>query len=231
MEDNSGKKYVIELGDGFKLNGKTLYPVKGFNSLVFDDFGLSKLPEFDVEIERDKVYDAGFKDGSDYQYKIDSDTLTSLVNEQTKCYQNGYADGKMAYEDDYDRGLSDMYEAVCLILMPTHKRGLTDDEINHIFGTRIISNIFEMYEAADIIRMIKEYQEEIRVGDEVKIISDGIYGVVTNADYKDNIYLIFSDGSTCGGFESNGLQKTGNKFHIQDILKYIPRYDGGHHND
>lgn len=231
MEDNSGKKYVIELGDGFKLNGKTLYPVKGFNSLVFDEFGLSKLKSFDSEIERDKVYDTGFKDGSDHQYKIDSDTLTSLVNEQTKCYQNGYADGKMAYEDDYDRGLSDMYEAVCLILMPTNKRGLTDDEINHIFGTRIISNIFEMYEAADIIRMIKEYQEEICVGDEVKIIRDGLYGVVTNADYKDNIYLIFSDGSTCSGFESDELEKTGNKFKIKEILNHIPRYDGGHHND
>ena len=231
MEDNSGKKYVIELGDGFKLNGKTLYPVKGFNSLVFDDFGLSKLPEFDAEIERDKVYDTGFKDGSDHQYKIDSDTLTSLVNEQTKCYQNGYADGKMAYEDDYDRGLSDMYNAVCAILFPAGKTGLSDNEINQIFGTRMITDIFEMYDAEDIIRMIKEYQEEIRVGDEVKVIRDGIYGVVTNADYKDNIYLIFSDGSTCDGFKSDELEKTGNKFKIKEILNHIPRYNGGHHND
>ena len=143
MEDNSGKKYVIELGDGFKLNGKTLYPVKGFNSLVFDEFGLSKLKSFDSEIERDKIYDAAFQAGVDYQYSKDSESLTSLVNEQTKCYQKGYADGKMAYEDDYDRGLSDMYNAVCAILFPAGKTGLSDNEINQIFGTRMITDIFE----------------------------------------------------------------------------------------
>lgn len=231
MENNSGKKYVIELGDGFKLNGKTLYPVKGFNSLVFDDFGLSKLPEFDAEIERDKVYDAAFQAGVDYQYSKDSESLNNMAKRVADEYEIGRRTGKQESDIRYAEGLVDMYNAVCAILLPSNKNGLTDDEINHIFGTRIISNIFEMYEAADIIRMIKEYKEEIRVGDEVKIISDGIYGVVTNADCKDNIYLIFSDGSTCGGFDSDKLEKTGNKFKIKEILNHIPRYDGGHHND
>ena len=231
MEDNSGKKYVIELGDGFKLNGKILYPVKGFNSLVFDDFGLSKLPEFDAEIERDKVYDAAFQAGVDYQYSKDSESLNNMAKRVADEYEIGRRTGKQESDIRYAEGLTDMYNAVCAILFPAGKTGLSDNEINHIFGTRIITDIFEMYDAEDIIRMIKEYQEEIRVGDEVKIIRDGIYGVVTNADYKDNIYLIFSDGSTCSGFESDELEKTGNKFKIKEILNHIPRYDGGHHND
>lgn len=231
MEDNSGKKYVIELGDGFKLNGKTLYPVKGFNSLVFDEFGLSKLKSFDSEIERDKVYDAAFQAGVDYQYSKDSKSLNNMAMRVADEYEIGMRTGKQESDIRYAEGLADMYNAVCAILFPAGKTGLSDNEINQIFGTRMITDIFEMYDAEDIIRMIKEYQEEIRVGDEVKIIRDGIYGVVTNADYKDNIYLIFSDGSTCDGFKSDELEKTGNKFKIKEILNHIPRYDRGHHND
>ena len=41
---NTGDKFVIEIDSVFGgKNGEKLYRVKGFNSLVFDDYGLEKL--------------------------------------------------------------------------------------------------------------------------------------------------------------------------------------------
>lgn len=41
-------KYVLELSDKFMdENGNVLYKAKGFNSLVFDDTGITKLEKFD----------------------------------------------------------------------------------------------------------------------------------------------------------------------------------------
>ncbi len=65
-------KYIIELEDTpfTKQDGSRLYRVKGFNSLVFDDVGLSKLTPYDKRAivheayERGKVigYEEGFKE-------------------------------------------------------------------------------------------------------------------------------------------------------------------------
>ena len=56
---NAGDKFVIEIDSVFAgKKGALLYRVKGFNSLVFDDYGLEKLtaykePEKAVEPERE----------------------------------------------------------------------------------------------------------------------------------------------------------------------------------
>lgn len=55
----SGDKFVIEIESVFGgKNGEKLYRVKGFNSLVFDDYGLEKLtaykePEKEAEPEQE----------------------------------------------------------------------------------------------------------------------------------------------------------------------------------
>lgn len=48
-----GAKYIIEFEDDFFENreGEALARVKGFNSLVFDDYGLRKLTPLDVELK------------------------------------------------------------------------------------------------------------------------------------------------------------------------------------
>lgn len=60
---NAGDKFIIEIDSVFGgKNGEKLYRVKGFNSLVFDDYGLEKLtvykePEKATEPERGMVYE------------------------------------------------------------------------------------------------------------------------------------------------------------------------------
>lgn len=48
-----GDKFIIEIGEIFENKGKTLYRIKGFNSLVFDKNGLNKLSRY-VKVEKNK---------------------------------------------------------------------------------------------------------------------------------------------------------------------------------
>ena len=67
MQDVRGKddgmKYIIEIEDvPYVKRGKNaLYMAKGFNSLVFDQFGLDKLTPLDKELE--EAYQNGFEAG------------------------------------------------------------------------------------------------------------------------------------------------------------------------
>ena len=57
-------KYVIEIEDEpyVRRGKKALYMAKGFNSLVFDQFGLDKLTPLDKEL--DEAYQKGLHDGT-----------------------------------------------------------------------------------------------------------------------------------------------------------------------
>ena len=60
-----GDKFIIEIGEVFKATGtymacgESLYRVKGFNSLVFDDNGLNRLEKYEP------THVAGPADGHD----------------------------------------------------------------------------------------------------------------------------------------------------------------------
>ena len=70
---NAGDKFVIEIDSVFGgKKGEKLYRVKGFNSLVFDDYGLEKLtaykePEKATEPEQERTPAVGMV----YQYRED----------------------------------------------------------------------------------------------------------------------------------------------------------------
>lgn len=48
-----GDKFIIEIDEIFENKGKTLYRIKGFNSLVFDKNGLNKLSRY-VKVDKNK---------------------------------------------------------------------------------------------------------------------------------------------------------------------------------
>ena len=75
-----GNKYIIEIAqeyvpdyptklckDSLAEAPKKLYRVVGFNSLVFDEKGLSKLTPLDVAL--DYAYDTGYKEGIEEGHK------------------------------------------------------------------------------------------------------------------------------------------------------------------
>ena len=68
-----GDRFIIEIESVLKENGTTLYKIRGFNALVFDEVGLGKLAPMDSEtinlIDR-KSYKSGYNTGvSDGIYK------------------------------------------------------------------------------------------------------------------------------------------------------------------
>ena len=94
-----GKKYIIELEDkpfestALHIEGdEILYKVKGFRSLVFDEYGLAKLTEYDAEIDQESAYKKGLEDAwnaartiegmSRYEMVECFGTLPLLRNEQ-----------------------------------------------------------------------------------------------------------------------------------------------------
>ena len=55
MSYNIGDKFIIEIDSKMTRNGeRTIYGIKGFNSLVFDDEGLKRLTQMPDEIHQMK---------------------------------------------------------------------------------------------------------------------------------------------------------------------------------
>ena len=201
-------KYIITLEEmpferfhSYNVPSERLYRVQGFNSLVFDGNGLSKLTpytESNLEAIRDEAYEKGVQD-----------TKQHWVDAPRSC----------AYRLGYENGLKAAWDAARKI---STMDSPTRDEI---FGLVITSNIIDENSASEAIEKIRQYeheQEEIRVGDEViGIFSSGEHTkpfVITkgNSDYYFGIYS--DSGEFCqGGLK---LQKTGRNFpEIAEVLK------------
>jgi len=91
-------KYVIEINDNAMNDSCTpaLYRAKNFKTLVFDEYGLSKLTPFD-EIHK-KVWNEGYQVGT-------------LCNKH-KSYDKGYDEGyDVGVESGRDKGYIDGFEA------------------------------------------------------------------------------------------------------------------------
>ena len=88
-------KYVIEINDHAMNDPFTpaLYRAKGFKTLVFDEYGLSKLtPLADaigdiIKKEREEAYDTGMECG---YYKAHAE----CVAKSTRSYNDGFDDGE-----------------------------------------------------------------------------------------------------------------------------------------
>ena len=130
-----GDKYIIELEDKpfHKEDGDFLYRVKGFNSLVFDMTGISKLTPYtepDLEQVRKEAYQKGYETG----------------------YEDGYNEPGKNQQEAYQRGLADAWEAARKIAdMPY-------DEGERIFGVTGW-HIIEKRTADEVIEELKAREQ------------------------------------------------------------------------
>ena len=156
MKYNIGDKFLIEIDSeyckydtlgGFKTN-QSLYRIKGYNSLVFDEYGLDKLEK--------------------YQEQNTNETYNK------------------AYNDGYDNGLKDFLDVVYRIVAPDTAGGLSEKTLRTLFsGTcGFPSKILNHYSAKDIIKIIKDYEQEIRIGDEVTAYN---YNIIVTELHDNNI--------------------------------------------
>ena len=208
-------KYIIEIEEKplcvFDKDTQTYFPrlwrVKGFNSLVFDEEGLSRLEELN----------------SDYINEHFGDL-------QDTAYKKGLHDGesKCGYCNEYQRGLDDAWKAAKKIFGYEIDGGIPIDEVGRVFGysedaTFCTADIIRRNTAQEAIEKLKAYEEKqkaddkIEVGDEVEVLNSG------------NKYLIawFAGTSLCGfahdgvtcRLQPSDVRKTGRHFDIESILE------------
>lgn len=145
---------------------------------------------------------------------------------------------KQAWIEDkssYDKGLADAWEAARKITCEVKYGGFTREEIREIFGETYASDIMVKFTASEAIAKIKEYEEQQKIEQEIKVGDEVVYqyngrektGVVyddTNFDGV-HVYQIFSpfefyptDSATS---ESDKIiRKTGRHFpQVEELLK------------
>ena len=204
-------KYVIEIEEKplcvFDKDTQTFFPrlwrVKGFNSLVLDEEGLSRLEE------------------------LNSDYINENFGElQDTAYQKGINDGsldvKQRVEGAYQRGLNDAWEAARKIIE------MASPPYWEVFN-EYKEDLFGKITATEAIEKLKAYEEkqktdeEIKVGDELEWTGDKYIVTYINYDIDTSEItdydLLGDDGSVADHVKKCSFTKTGRHFDIASILE------------
>ena len=152
-----GKKYIIELEDKpFHKDGDFLCRVKGFNSLVFDMTGISKLTpytELDLEKVMQKAYDKAYADAV---YNC-SEGCSHVEQVRKAAYEQGYHAGYGKYiNKSYEDGLKDAWEAAKKIA----HCALWDDYRTDSGKLSVYTGaVLDYYTASEAIEKIRQYEQ------------------------------------------------------------------------
>ena len=171
-----GDKYIIELEDKpfHNEDGDFLYRAKGFNSLVFDMTGISKLTlyiEPDLEQAKDEAYNEGYKAGREAE-KVRQIDLEQVRREAYEHgYENGFVDGHLKaeksgqsfYEVGYKCGLADAWDAARKIgsnsLCSLKEMGFDFSQCD-IADYNPSWFVIKNYSASEAIEKIRQYEQE-----------------------------------------------------------------------
>lgn len=190
----AGDKFEIEIAEVLEQGNTCLYRIKGFHSLVFDEYGLNKLTR---AVSYNDAYQAGVSDGA----------------ESVRSWDDAIR------EDAYQQGLNDAWEAARTVLskfsVGDNAKAFDTGE-KSTFGTDIVCK----YDPETVIKKIQEYKiqvykEILTVGDEVESIISGSEGVVVdchvpNLDGEDKYTVVFK--SEIADCSRQILVKTGKRY-------------------
>lgn len=178
------KKYIIEIPEDkitdFVGSTHFLMPYMMAGHIGHHDTGLPIEPyiEPDLEQVRKEAYDKGFEDGKEL------------------C-----PDPKICYNNAYQNGLSDAWEAARKISMAEINGRCSWKSMKNIFGYDIPSKIFKNFTASEAIESLKIYEQkhdgEIKIGDEVDAPEMKPF-IVTGFGYGDDEMDVYCHGITTG---------------------------------
>lgn len=138
-----GDKFVIEIGHGTvdPLYGAR-YFIKGFNTLVFDDYGLESLEQVSDSPTLREAYDRGYEKG-----------LKEGRNEKDcKACMDADAKANADYNSGYEDGLRDAWE--CAKIIANFNVG----ENYARFGVSFTAEVLNEYSASEAENRIVEYE-------------------------------------------------------------------------
>ena len=228
-------KYVIEIEEKplcvFDKDTQTFFPrlwrVKGFNSLVLDEEGLSRLEVLNSDYInehfgdlQDTVYQRGFEDG-----KKEAESSEAIERAKADAFNKGMLFKEEKIHDAYKRGLDDAWECAKKLFST-----MSETEIEKVFPTEWENGFYGLMQMKPqyAIAKLKAYEEkqkaddEIKVGDEVVWTEDeNVVIVVTSVYTADDMEWcdgVCKDGKVYSILMKNA-RKTGRRFDIQKILE------------
>ena len=214
-------KYIIEIEDepfvrlSALFGEEGLYRAKGFNSLVFDQFGLDKLTPLD------KALDEAYLQG---RHDAEQDLARASYEE---AYQKGYEVGSHeATTLEYQQGLDDAWEAARTIVRNTSLNDWKSVGVDIGEWDGDESEALNRYSVSEVIEILKKMgkpnPDEIKVGDEVEAYSGRAIVFGTFTDTKGNKFCRYwypSDDSFNKNKTEN-LKRTGRHFpQVAELLK------------
>ena len=201
--------------------------------LLSDDFCIEYLQQSGWMQNHDKkVFEQGKECGV-------NDIASNIAYAREAGYEDGYNAGYSAAQTgEYQRGLEDAWEAALEIVTPDNMGGkYTSNELRTIFGVDFDYECLRKYKAAEVIRMLYDYEKKkeavqaICVGDEVKLFvntSDMEPLVVTAImpeNHEDLLCITVRGKYTT--VQSKQVVKTGRHFdQVSDLLKAMRENDG-----
>lgn len=194
-----GDKFIIEIDEVFRSeNGKQLYKIKGFNSLVFDEVGIEKLNKYDKIKERKAAHDLGYEHGLEEAWaaagKIENEIPIADLNKIFKSdlpgdiYSNFAPSRAMEIIRRYEK---EKESAVAIGDVVTHK----DTGKNCV--------VFNIYK-----------EQELNAGKCVDRYV--VYIIDENAD----LYIISTPDLVLDDFEKTGKKSSGRAFLLKEIQRY-----------
>ena len=201
---NVGDKFVVEIDDEFDNPStvkKSLYRVKGFNTLV-DDNDLDKLQKYDEEVVATKFYEKGRKEA---------------LEEVPNCESYGY-----------NKGLQDAWELARKIC-GCGKGSIDGKTLAGIFGSYIHSGLLlDDFTYQQALAKIESYEksQQIEIGDIVRRISDNEKYLIITEEEDDSVYeygVIDLKSMTIDRItgDLSKFEKTGRHIDIEHLLEQI----------
>lgn len=217
-----GEKYIIEIESVSKMPKGDIAFIKGFNALVFDQYGLDKLENL---YSKDRIRAEAKMRGDEYSRGLaDGIAGTPATKpEIDAALQLGHA-----------KGMDDAWS-----MIRTMYSGMAFGTLRRIFNiqdadtTNIVMAITRAFPAAEVKKRLDAYEKEkeqkeketIVPGDEVKFkLSDRTF-VVTRVD-GEFISGISADGNQFCDKRSCNWEKTGRHFDLSKLFQFMGGGDG-----
>lgn len=181
-----GEKYIIEI-DRVVKGPRDIAFVKGFNALVFDQYGLDHLERHDDKKVRktiDNAVDTAYKRGWKDAYAA-LPSAQPAIDEAYKRGWNECAEKIQNIKDAaYQNGLDDAWKLVRRMCMSRGDGGMSARDLEEAFGHTALTPIFNECESySKAFQKFKKWEQEkleIHVGDEVEVCNGVDRFVVTN---------------------------------------------------
>ena len=194
-----GNKFIVEIeeiynGDLVKHEEHIhLHRIKGFNSLVLDEYGLDKLQKYEEEVIATKFYEKGRQEA-----------LEDVQN----CESYGY-----------EKGLNDAWELVKKICGMTRQDLYEIFKIEDAYLADILDD--NTYQEA--IAKIEAYEESkaIKVGDVVFNAREDVKAVIIDSAIAEGTWQVYTEDCCVELWKECEFKKIGRTVDIENLIEQI----------